>query len=287
MNKSEFIKEFFSKNSKDGIVDIAPEDISKKFGISVNYIYMIAGEYGYIFRSSREIKEQMLAGQMRALAKDGVLYYTRKEFIKQYGGCYRTVKRIADREGFIFKDPDRSAHYKKLKRTEQNIKKITEILKAGSATYKEIGDALGISRQRAEQIIKKHGIRKQAKYRGQSMKTVEKIVYALDHLPYGRDISATAFAKEAGVDYASLMKYINRLSADDKRAVAFNDCFRKDEPVKADKIRELLKTTDLSCTEIARHMGSPISYVSRINRNENIRPSRRGKSSIATKKEEK
>jgi DNA invertase Pin-like site-specific DNA recombinase len=211
-----------------------------------------------------------------------VLYYTRKEFIEQYGGCYRTVNRIADREGFTFKDPDRSVNYKRSKRTEQNLEKIAEILKAGSATYKEIGDALGISRQRAEQIIKKHGIYKQAKYRGQSMKTVEKIVYALDHLPCGRNISATAFAKEAGVDYASLMRFVNRLDADDKRAVAFNDCFRKYEPVKADKIRELLKTTDLSCTEIARHMGSPISYVSRINRNENIRHSNR-----KNKKEEK
>ena len=274
MKKKHKCIEFFLRHSKDGrIVDTTYEHASKMLGVSYNYLYKVAKEYGFSFCDSNNAKEQILVKQMRALAKDGVLYCTCQEFIKQYGGSYHTVSRIADREGFTFKDPNKlliSEH------TEQNVKKITEMLKAGAATYQEIGDALGISKQRVEQIMKKYGIRKQAKYRGQSMETVEKIVYALDHLPYGRDISATAFAKEAGVNYDSLMAYVNRLDADDKRAIAFNDCFRKDEPAKADKIRELLRTTDLLCVEIAERIGSPVSYVSRINRNENIRPARRG-----------
>ena len=264
--------EFFLEHSKDGrIVDTTYEDASKVLGVSFNYLYKVAREYGFSFRGSNNAKEQTLTKQMRALAKDGVLYCTCQEFIKQYGGSYHTVSRIADREGFTFKDPNKNSE-----RTEQNIKKITEMLTGSVMTYQEIGEALGISRQRVEQIMKKHGILKTAKYRGQSEETVEKIIYALDHLPYGRNISATAFAKEVGVNYDSLMTYVNRLGADNEKAVAFNDCFRKDEPAKADKIRELLRTTDLPCIEIAKRIGSPVSYVSRINRNENIRPARRG-----------
>ena len=169
-------------------------------------------KYEHILK--RDAKEKMLIEKMREISEDGVIPCNRLEFIKEYGGCYKTINRIAQKEGLTFKNSCKSNH-----RTEQNVKKIKKMLESDpEMTYREIGDALGLTRQRAEQIIKEYGLKKQRKMRCVSHYKVKTLLNGHDELSKTNrirellmitDLTCTQIAEQTGsrVDYVS---YINR-----------------------------------------------------------------------------
>lgn len=136
----------------------------------------------------------------------------------------------------------------------------------------EIGDQFGITRQRVAQIIKDNGIVKQRSVKRPDPIILEKIVHALDRLPVDHEISICTFAKENGICYQSLQKYMDNNPTDEK-VMILKSSLKKN--VKISEIRRMLRTTNLTCKEIAEKVGSRITYVSGINRRENIRPKRK------------
>ncbi len=186
---------------------------------------------------------------------------------------YALVAKIAKTLGIRFKREYKMRRY--APKQDIYVAKIKEMLRENPGmTFEEMGNRLGVSRQRAHYILQKCGIEKSRN--GQGYKQEQKILELIRTTEIPEDIGdmcVSNFLKLKGINYHTFKKYID-IHADDPEVIAFMSRFNARYKRRIAVIIKYLKETGLMIKDIAKELNETESRISRINRRYNIRPAK-------------